>query len=208
MKCHNCGAAVSQNDVQCPSCGTQLTLSGGEIVGGLLALGGLVLGGVLAAKAVKKGFSLLKDVDWESLSEEIKRALEQTQDDFTSIKDNGERLKRAEGLLAADDKISTDQAAMLVCATLEAGLKTLSQKNNVESNFGETEGMVEIATNLKDANVISYEDLRAVKNCVYSVRNPVMHGNFSKVEKRAVQEQIDFVRTFFIKHRLMSSFSY
>ena len=128
-----------------------------------------------AASAVIKGFSLIQDI-------------------------NAERLKRAEMLLELKDEISIDQAALLVSATLEAGLKAISHNKNVESNLDRTEGIVEIAINLKNANVISKEDFKAVRACVDKVRNPVMHGNFGKVKSAEVQKQIHFVRRFFDQH--------
>lgn len=206
MNCHVCGTTVARYATTCQSCKTQLAVDGGEVLTGLLAIGGLVFGSIVAAKVVKKGFAFLRDnVDWESLGEEIIRALEQTQQDIDSIKDNRERLARVERLLEAEDSISVDQAAMLLSATFEAGLKNLSQARHVQQSFGENEGMVEIGVILKDQAVISGDDLRGIKSFAYRIRNPVVHGEFGKLQKSDVMEQLGFVRGFLVKHGLINT---
>jgi hypothetical protein len=167
----------------------------------LLAVGGLLLGGWIATKLVKKGFSFLKGVDWNALSEELLRAIELAQTDIKTIKGHRERLRRAEKLLLLEDKISVDQAAMLMCATLEAGLKSLADRHSITLD-PEADGIIEIATALKDENKISYSEFQGIKECVFDVRNPVMHGDFDRYEKADVEQQLDFVREFFTTHNL------
>ena len=97
MTCSKCGTAVPQHAPSCPSCNTLIMDGGTKAV---LAIGGLLLGW-LTKKRVKKGFSFLKGIDWSAVSEELKRAIELAQMDMGAIKDNRERLDRAETLLLA-----------------------------------------------------------------------------------------------------------
>jgi hypothetical protein len=195
-QCKKCGKDIPPNKSKCSSCRTEE---------GIKAIATLVTGAVgvmIAAHLLKAGFSFLKGINLEALNPAIKKAIEQASGDLESLRNNNERLNRAEGLLAAGDKISVDQAAMLTCATLEFGLKTLSQRHGVNGNLGEAEGMVDLATRLKDNSVITYADFQGIRNLVYRVRNPVMHGDFDRFLDSDVRDQIAFTRTFFDKHRL------
>jgi hypothetical protein len=197
--CQKCGKNIPPDKKKCSSCRTE---------DGIKAFATLVTGAVgvfIAAHLLKAGFSFLKGINLESLNPAIRKAIEQASGDLESIRNNNERLNRAERLLQAGDKISVDQAAMLTCATLEFGLKNLSQKHGVNGNLGESEGMVELATRLKDSNVITHEDYQGIRNLVYRVRNPVMHGDFERFQDSDVREQITFARSFFNKHRLSNN---
>lgn len=205
MTCPKCGATVPQYATACPSCNALVMDDGTKAV---LAIGGVLLGGWLAKKLVKKGFSFLKGIDWSSISEEVKRAIDLAQMDMGAIKDNRERLNRAEKLLLLDDKVSIDQAAMLVCATLEAGLKSLTERHSITLADGMSEGMIELATSLKENNKISSADFQGVRNCVFKVRNPVMHGDFNRYQKTDVEQQLSFVRAFFRTHQLTHDYAY
>jgi hypothetical protein len=69
----------------------------------------------------------------------------------------------------AGDKISVEEAAMLASATLEAGLKTLCQRNDVTLDSEQSEGMVGIAIALKNQNIISdYGLQRSERVCAHS----------------------------------------
>ena len=199
MTCPKCSSVVPPNSTACPSCNALIIDDGAKA---LLAVGGLLLGGWIATKLVKKGFSFLKGIDWNAVSDELRRAIELAQMDMGTIKDHRERLRRAEKLLVLDDKISVDQAAMLVCATLEAGLKSLADRHSIILDPDASDGMIEIATALKADNKISHADFQGIRQCVFNVRNPVMHGDFNRYQKADVERQLDFVRQFFTTHNL------
>lgn len=199
MTCPKCNTVVSPGSTTCPSCNTWIMDDGAKA---LLAVGGLLLGGWVATKLVKKGFSFLKGIDWNALSEELGRAIELAQMDMGTIKGHRDRLRRAGDLLLFDDKISVDQAAMLVCATLEAGLKSLADRHSITLDPDASDGMIEIATALKANNKISHSDFQGIRQCVFDVRNPVMHGDFNCYQKADVQRQLDFAHQFFTTHNL------
>jgi hypothetical protein len=205
MTCPKCSRVIPSRSTSCPSCNALIMDDGAKA---LLAVGGLLPGGWLTTKLVKKGFSFLKGIDWTAVSEELSRAIELAQMDVNTIKDHRERLNRAEKLLVLDDKISVDQAAMLVCATLEAGLKSLADRHAITLDADASEGMIEIATALEANNKISHSDFQGISQCVFNVRNPVMHGDFHRYHKTDVQRQLDFVRQFFTTHNLTYGFAY
>lgn len=206
MTCPSCGTGITASQTTCPSCKRTLGADGGDIAAGLLALGGLVLGGVVAAKVAKKTFTFLKEnVDWDAVGSEIVRALAQTQYDLDSITHTRDRLDRVEQLLQAEDDTSTETAALLLSATLEASLKQMSQARNVQQDFTETEGLVEIANKLAEHAVIDPSEVRSIKDFTYRVRNPVVHGQFGKVSKSDVLEHAHFVRTLLTKNHLITS---
>jgi hypothetical protein len=197
--CQKCGKDIPPDKQKCSSCRTEE---------GIKAFATIVTGAFgifVAAHLLKAGFSFLKGINLEGLNPIIRKAIEQASNDIESIRNNNERLNRAERLLQEGDKISVDQAAMLTCATLEFGLKSLSQKHGVNGNLGESEGMVELATRLKDSRVITHEDYQGIRNLVYKVRNPVMHGDFDRFKDTDVREQISFTRSFFRKYQLSNN---
>ena len=204
MTCPKCSTVIPAHTTACPSCDALIMDDGAKA---LLAVGGLLLGGWLTTKLVKKGFSFLRGIDWNAVSEELRRAIELAQMDVDTIKDHRERLSRAEKLLVLDDKISVDQAAMLVCATLEAGLKSLADRHSITLDADSSEGMIEIATALEADNKISHADFHCIRQCVFNVRNPVMHGDFNRYQKADVQRQLEFVRHFFTTHNLTYGFA-
>lgn len=194
--CTKCKKLIPSDRKKCSGC------SFAEGVGDFVALFAVAVGGLVLAKIIGAGFSFLRDVDVKTLNPAIQEAIELASVDINSISNNQERLRRAEALLDESDKISTDQAAMLTCATLECGLKTLAQRNYIENNLGEHEGMVDLAIRLSESNVISDNDLRGIKSLVYRVRNPVMHGDFDKFAETDVLTQIHFTRELFARYEL------
>ena len=205
MTCPKCSSVVPPHSTACPSCNALIIDDGTKAV---LAVGGLLFGGWLTTKLVKKGVSFLKGIDWGAVSDELRRAIELAQMDIDAIKDHRERLNRAEKLLVFDDKISVDQAALLVCATLEAGLKSLADRHSITLDADASEGMIEIATALEANNKISHADFQGIRQCVFNVRNPVMHGDFNRYQKADVQRQLEFVRHFFTTHSLTYGLTY
>jgi hypothetical protein len=144
-----------------------------------------------------------ESIDWDSLDPVLKEAIGRFIADISKIRDKSARLNKAESLLLIGDKISIDQAAMLASATLEAGLKTLCQRNGVVLDTEEVEGMAGIASALRDRSIISAHDHSEVIEYVNSVRNKVMHGDFDNLNEADVREEIDFTREFFSSHGLI-----
>jgi hypothetical protein len=203
MTCTKCGKVIASNAVKCPYCNTPVSDAGSVLFGGLLALGGLALGGYVVKKMVKAGF--FKDIDWDSVGERLLKALEQTQYDFDSLRSNKERLNRVEELLRKGDSISIDEAALLVGAIMESGLRMVCTAKGIDNTVEPGEGMVELATRLNNESVISDLELRRVKEYTFKVRNPIVHGNFGTVTAADVTSQLEFTRRFFSDHGLINT---
>ena len=158
--------------------------------------------GVAAFKAIEKTYSLLKGIDWKSLGENDKEALNRFSSDIERLRDNRDRLARAEQLAVDGDRISIEQGALLASATLEAGLKQLQRYYSVILTDEQSDGIVGLATALRDKAFISSEEYREARRFVSTVRNKVMHGEFHELDSSEVQKGIQFVRLFFSAHQL------
>ena len=167
----------------------------GEVVGTLLTA-------FLIFKGLQKGYEFLQNVDWEALAPREQEAIRRLGVDLDRLSTHKARLDRTEKLLAEDDAISTEEAAMLASATLESGLKELQRRNGVV--LGEdAEGMVGLAITLRDKGVISNEDSRQIRRFSSSIRNRVMHGDFDGLDREEVSQQLSFVRIFFSENALV-----
>lgn len=200
--CPDCGKLIPSGMRKCSACKSKEWSDGVSAIAGLF---GAAIGVAILVGLVRAGFSILQGIDLASLNPELQKAIQQASVDLGVLQSGGARLERAETLLNANDKISIDQAAMLTCATLEGGLRMLSQRNGVPQNLGEQEGMVDLAQRLKERNLISYDDVSGIKHLVHRVRNPVMHGDFDSFEPSDVRDQIDFTRTFLNKYQIIKN---
>lgn len=171
-------------------------------IGSPLAGLGFIFGAIVLTLVAKKGFTFLKGVDWSKVSAEILEALKEVSQEFDEAKGNAARLRIAKEHLNAGDKISLEQASLLMCATLESGLKSIAEQNKV-LNLGTAEGMKDIAYRLKNENIISYNELQGIKTIASTARNRIMHGDFSRIDPVIIKEQVGFVHNFLSVHNAL-----
>lgn len=168
------------------------------------AVGALLVGAAIVAFARLADQTLSSVVralpDPEPVVEEAARRFEEESPNLTSLT---ERLDRVDALLEADsDEISTDQAAMLVSATLEAGVRELARLASVETDSETQDGLVTWAIALHSAGRIAFEELKQIKHHVWQVRNRVMHGDFDGFSHEHVAAMAQFTRRFLQNYSL------
>lgn len=206
MDCPRCSATVPSSEVRCPSCDRRVSISGGELLLGAL---GLLAGGYVVSKVAKKSLNFLSGLDWDSIGEELKKAIELANIDMAKLEGNTTRLNRAETLLKSStyDKMAIDQAAFLTCATLESGLKVLAERHHIELD-PDNKGMMELTVKLNENGIVSQDEYRQIKRLILDVRNPVFHGSFGVHDREAIQGYIDFCREFMLEHNLRKKYEW
>jgi hypothetical protein len=197
--CDKCGRSMDLNGLGCIYCdGHDDNNSIGDMFTGIA---GLAIGGWLAFKVGRKCFSFLPEIKWDGVNEKFKKIATKVEGDLSRLGNNNKRLKLVQSLLDSNDSIEIDQAALMLCATLEGGLKTLTERSGIIIPSG-SRGIVDIANILKDANVISSQELNQFKQISYKIRNPAMHGDFNSYDKDQVLSQFKLVCDFFVKYKL------
>ena len=161
-----------------------------------------VAAAVIAFQALKRTYLFLKDVEWNSLSENDREAISRFSVDVERIRDNSERLRRSEQLVASGDRYSIEQGALLASAALEAGLKQLQRKNGFTLTSEQSTGIVGLVTALRDRGLISTQEYSDARRFVSVVRNKVAHGDFQEFDHTVANDEIRFVRNFFLAHSL------
>lgn len=133
------------------------------------------------------------NVDRERLHAQLGTVLIETVASLVNADGHHARLARAELLLIRGDTVSLAAAAFLVSATLEKSLKELLDQNHLTVRHDQR-GIVQVASILQQASIISREDIQLLRRFTRAVRNPAMHGDFEQINRRDVEQQIGFTR--------------
>jgi HEPN domain-containing protein len=163
--------------------------------------GGLLLAGLFGGTKLLS--EVLEDVDWERIRSQLGAVVFETLASYVDAGGNATRLSRAELLLLRGDRVSVASAAFLTSATLEKGLKDLVDAHGIEIALQER-GMISLARALRSDKVISGNDYLAIRHFTERVRNPAMHGDFDLIDRKDVEEEIEFARNLLGGHRLLT----
>lgn len=153
-----------------------------EALAGLLLLVGAAW---LGSKVLKAGFAFLKEVDWDRVNADLRRAIEQAALDVERQPDVTARLDRAEQLIMSGGEINLDQAAMLTSATLELGLRTLARRHRMTVSE-DNDSLAGLAIALGQSGQISQQDQRQIQYYASCIRNRVMHGQLGVMKANEV----------------------
>lgn len=167
-----------------------------EALAGLLLLVGVAW---LGSKVLKAGFAFLKEVDWNQVGGDLRRAIEQAAVEVERQPDVMARLDRAEQLMMSGGEINLDQAAMLTSATLELGLRTLARRHRL-SVSEDNDSLAGLAIALGQSGHIPSQDQRQIQYYASCIRNRVMHGQLGIMKSQKVANFHQLVRRCLIAH--------
>jgi hypothetical protein len=170
----------------------------GKEFGQLIAV---VVGIGVVSEVVRAGFSFLKGVDWASVGEDLKKAIEEAAREVETQPSGLARLERAQTLLDSGGEIEREAAAMLASATLEHGLRVLAKRAGVDV-AAEDNSLAGLAILLATGGHITWDEKKEIAYYATAIRNRVMHGDLGAIASQDVANLIKSTRSFFAAHRI------